>query len=96
MTFIMCVLIFALFTCIYYKFKNEATFRNQVIIIEAIARHIAECEEFEVEPLVYFYDMESYRETLYRWWDWGYTRILTPVKFEIIKPYIKEGVNDEK
>lgn len=95
MKFIMCVLVLLLLRELYLLFKNKATYHNQVIILEAIARHIAECEEYEVEPLVYFYDMESYRETLYRWWDWGYTRILPPVKYEIIKPFIKEGVNDD-
>lgn len=27
--------------------------------------------------------------TFYRWWDWGYTRILPKDKFEIIKPYLE-------
>lgn len=34
-------------------------------------------------------DMENYVVTLWRLWDWGYTRILPKDKFEIIKPYIE-------
>ena len=33
-------------------------------------------------------DMESDNKTLLRLWDWGYTRILPPEKFELIKPFI--------
>ena len=33
-------------------------------------------------------DMESYLKTVYRFWDWGYTRILPPDKFEKIQPYL--------
>lgn len=90
MTFIYFLLIFMLFICIYFWLKNKVTYCNHLIIIDAIARHIRACEECEVEPLVYFYDMEEYKTTLYRWWDWGYTRILDPVQYEIIKPFIKE------
>lgn len=34
-------------------------------------------------------DMESFDETLWRWWDWGCSRILPPKKYKIIKPYIR-------
>ena len=33
-------------------------------------------------------DEESYERTLYRLYDWGYTRILPADKMELIKPFI--------
>ena len=32
---------------------------------------------------------EPYNKTLFRFWDWGYTRIVLPEVFEKIKPYIE-------
>ena len=40
---------------------------------------------------VTYADMESYFKTVYRFWDWGYTRILPPDKFEKIQPYLNSG-----
>jgi hypothetical protein len=34
-------------------------------------------------------DMESYDETLFRLFDFGYENILPKEKYEIIRPYIK-------
>lgn len=41
---------------------------------------------YEVSPS----DMETYDSTLWRLWDWGYTRILPKEKFELVKPYIRD------
>ena len=38
----------------------------------------------------YEHDMEEYDQTFKRWWDWGYTRILPPAKYELVKPHIVE------
>lgn len=77
--------------CIGALFKNENTYRNRTIISDAIADYsmhkIDRCQWNSIE--VDFDDMESYEATFVRWWDWGYTRILPPEKFEIIKPYIR-------
>jgi hypothetical protein len=45
-------------------------------------------ENHNYSYLVDYNDEESYEKTLFRLWDWGYTRILPKDKFEIIKPYI--------
>lgn len=34
-------------------------------------------------------DLEDYDKTLWRLWDWGYTRILPKEKFDVIKPYLE-------
>lgn len=83
---IICILI--IIAGIFLLIKNEHTFRNQLIILEAIGEYsriqISKELDFEVELI----DMEPYAKTLFRLWDWGYTRILPKDKFEIIKPYI--------
>lgn len=73
------------------------TSKNQLIIAAAIfAYQNRMCDEHDwtssetVEFAVTYDDMESFDDTDKRWWDWGYTRILPPDKFEIIKPYIQD------
>lgn len=70
--------------------KNEVTCRMQIKISTAIYNYkVALIDE---DPLAKFEvdydDMEDYSETLIRFWDWGYKRILPRDKFEIIKPFI--------
>ena len=70
--------------------KNDITYENRCKIIDAILYYKIKCIDSEEEALVDNSDMESYDKTLYRLWDWGYTRILPEEKYEIIKPFIKE------
>jgi hypothetical protein len=74
--------------------KNEFTYRNQIIIVHAIHdynMYLIENGQFDINnPSVTYADMEDYDTTQKRFWDWGYTRILPPEKFELIKPFIKE------
>lgn len=70
--------------------KNNFTYKNQSIILEAICKyelHLIKEERYD-EIRVSFKDMESYDATQRRWYDWGYTRILPSEKFELIKPFI--------
>lgn len=79
--------------------KNEVTCRNHIKIIDAIYEYSINSlnKDFnnwqpgQPQPwnLVDTSDMENYDATLYRFWDWGYTRILPPDKFELIRPFIK-------
>lgn len=75
--------------------KNENACKNRCIIVNAIFEHhicalnsFDMLRHFEVE----YNDVEPYGKTLFRLYDWGYTRILPKEKYEIIKPYIKESV----
>lgn len=73
--------------------KVEVTYRNQMIIAKAIydysIRLIKEGHYDSSTFPVKYEDMEDFEVTFKRFWDWGYTRILSPEKFELIKPYIK-------
>lgn len=69
-------------------FKNVQTFLTHRKILDAIYLYRCHCIRKDVEPMVRFEDMESYDSTLFRFWDWGYKRILPPEKYEIIKPFI--------
>lgn len=68
--------------------KNANTHKNQTLIAKAICVYNMLCIERNEQAVVYYDDMEDYDKTLWRLWDWGYTRIIPKEKFEIIKPYI--------
>lgn len=72
--------------------KNKVTLRQHEKVINAIhAYSMKLIEEHRWEDIqVDFNDMEPYKRTMLRLWDWGHTRILPPEKYEIIKPYIME------
>lgn len=70
-------------------FKNKITYENVKKINEAIYVYQIDCIKNGVPSIVDYEYKEDYDKTLWRLWDWGYTRILPKGKFEIIKPYIK-------
>ena len=87
---IICLLISLLL--IFLLIKNENTTKNHLKIIDAINDYQNGCIKngaYDEILDVTFTDREDHNKTLYRIWDWGYTRILPKDKFEIIKPYIK-------
>ena len=93
---ILALLILGLIFAIMMVVKNNYTYSNHLTISDAIFEYrtyVCEHHDFSTGATppyeVDWSDMESYKKTLYRLWDWGYTRILPPDKFEIIKPYIK-------
>lgn len=79
--------------CIISIIKTEVTYRNQMIIAKAIYDYsvqLIEKGQYDRSTFpVKYEDMEDFEVTLKRFWDWGYKRILSPEKFELIKPYIK-------
>lgn len=90
--FCRCVIIFCLIGIavnIFFLIKNNNAYKNHIIIIEAIYEY---CREKNIDCNLFYMSMEDYDDTVNRFWDWGYTRILPPEQFELIKPYIKEGV----
>lgn len=69
--------------------KNDRTYRLQTLFIEAIDMYQTEkISKGEFTYDVEFDDLEEYNKTLFRMWDWGYTRLLPPEKLEIILPYV--------
>lgn len=83
------ILFIALMLLLVMMFKNDVTCRQQKRIANAIYVYGLVCIRSGAERKVDFDDMEHYDRTLFRFWDWGYTRILPPDKFEIIKDYVK-------
>ena len=57
-------------------------------IDNAIYLYRMQCFVEEDEPLVDYSDMESFVKTMLRICDFGYSRILPPDKFELVKDYI--------
>lgn len=92
LTILIVVLIICLLFFTILNFKNMNTAKNQIRILNAITDYQDDCVKKDMykEALnVTIQDKEDYDKTLWRLWDWGYTRILPKDKFEIIKPYIK-------
>ena len=72
--------------------KCAFTHRNQMIILDAIYDYqMYQLDNGRLDHIddVTFDDMEEWDTTQKRFWDWGYTRILPPEKFELIKPFIR-------
>lgn len=77
--------------------RNDNTFKNQMIISNAINLYQVDMialRNYDFE--VVFEDMESYEDTYKRWLDWGYEHILPPAKYEIVKPYIAAAITQYK
>lgn len=84
---VVCVELLFFFFMIY---RNYVTFKNRNIISAAIHDyHLYELHH-DREWLVDYEDKEPYDQTLWRFWDFGYTRILPKEKYEIVKEYIKQ------
>lgn len=88
-TFMLSFLSTTLVLVVFFLIKNFNTYKNQVIIVEAIYKCAIDCISNHKEPFVDYSEMEDYDSTLFRFWDWGYTRILPKEKYEIIKPYVE-------
>ena len=95
MSFIMTVLLVVIFYGILLLFKMKNTYENQKIILDAIVGYDDDYNDLS-KTLELMGNMESYSSTVFRLWDWGYTRILPKEDFELIKPYIQEKRNGNK
>lgn len=91
------VILIVLF-CVLLMAKNDNAYKNRMKISQAIydrqqalirkAYNYDDPEFFKIARLVNYSDIECYFKTVFRLWDWGYTRILPEDKFKLIKPYI--------
>lgn len=85
------ILLCILALCAVAMIRSEVAFKNGMIIIEAIYHyqmHMIAIGNYIFD--VTYDDMMPYGKIMLRFWDFGYTRILPPDKYEIIKPYIVE------
>ena len=89
---IVILLLIAEFFLLILLVKNDITCRMHLKINDAIfAYKMARLGEYDFEgiDIVEFSDAENYDKTLFRIWDWGYTRLLPKDKYELIKDYIQ-------
>lgn len=94
MIFVLIILLVMLAVGIFLVTKNENTYQKQMIVSYAIYLYAIDMIHRGIfESEVDWDDIESYMATLFRLWDWGYTRLLPPEKYEIIKPYIEEAID---
>lgn len=72
------------------RIKNNNTFTQRMRVMFGITCYITNnahsLKEGDVEKL--FDSMESYDDTLYRLWDWGYKNIVSEDTYEKIKVYL--------
>lgn len=80
-----CMFMFSIFLAI----KNHTTFKNRIMILDAILAYRTDCAIQYVNAVVDYEDMEDYNKTLFRFYDFGYKHILPEDKFKIIEPYLK-------
>ena len=73
----------------WFLIKNEVTYKNHHKILDAIMCYADNTENYGY-ALILMGKMESYDETLWRWWDFGCKNILPRWDYEQIKPYIEE------
>lgn len=88
------LVIFLMAVLLIMAIKNYITYINHKVIMDAIYNYYIDClakERHNYRDDVAYVDMEPYDKTLFRLYDWGYTRILPKEKYEIIKPYIEEN-----
>ena len=78
--------------CIYLILKNTNTYNMHYKLSNAIHTYnISVIDKHEYDKTISYDIMEEYNATLWRLFDWGYTRILPPDILELVKPYIEEG-----
>lgn len=88
--FLQVVVLTGLCACVFGLIRNEVVGSQRSRIIDAIHKYHLDCLRKDVEECVSYCDMETYDDTMLRFWDFGYTNILPKDKFEIIKPYIDD------
>ena len=86
MIIILNTIIITLLIVIIFQRKVINSLEQRTLIKQAILKYRMETHNTDI----WHTDVESFGKTLWRLWDWGYTRILPKEKFELIKPYIKK------
>ena len=78
--------------CLYMILKSENACSMHLKLLKAIdAYNISSIDKREYDKIIPYDLLEDYDTTLWRLFDWGYTRILPPDILELVKPYIEEG-----
>lgn len=93
----MCISIFILIVTVIVYFKNNNTYKNHMIILNAIAKYNwAAILEDQCDKRIEYACIESYYKTLFNLFDWGYKNLVPRDVYKRIEPFIdKENWKDE-
>lgn len=89
--------VFILIVMVILHFKNNNTYKNYMILLNAIAEHnCAVILEDRCDKRISYECIESYYKTLFNLFDWGYKNLVPRDVYKRIEPFIdKENWKDE-
>lgn len=89
--------VFILIVMVILYFKNSNTYKNHIILLNAIAEHNrAAILEDQRDKCISYECIESYYKTLFNLFDWGYKNLVPRDVYKRIEPFIdKENWKDE-
>lgn len=93
----MFISVFILIAMIILLLKNNNTYKNHIILLNAIAEHnrVAILED-QCDKRISYECIESYYKTLFNLFDWGYKNLVPRDVYKRIEPFIdKENWKDE-
>ena len=74
--------------CFYILIKITNDDKNFDKIFKAINRYAEDTKDYET-AIKMIDSLEDFDDTLFRFWDWGYKKILPKEYYQLIKPYIR-------
>lgn len=83
--------VFILIAIVILYFKNNNTYKNHIILLNAIAEHNrAAILEDQCDKCISYECIESYIKTLFNLFDWGYKNLVLRDVYKRIEPFIDE------
>ncbi len=83
--------IFILISMVILHLKNNNTYKNHIIILNAIAKHnCAAILEDQCNKCIEYGCIESYYLSLFNLFDWGYKNLVPRDVYKRIEPFIDE------
>jgi len=83
--------VFILIAMVILYFKNNNTYKNHIILLNAIAEHNrAAILEDQCDKCISYECIESYNKTLFNLFDWGYKNLVPRDVYKRIEPFIDE------
>ena len=83
--------VFILIAMVILYFKNKNTYKNHMILLNAIAKHnCAAMLDDQCDKRIDYGCIESYNKTLFNLFDWGYKNLVPRDVYKRIEPFIDE------
>lgn len=83
--------VFILIVMVILLFKNNNTYKNHIILLNAIAEHNrAAILKDQYDKRISYACIESYCKTLFNLFDWGYKNLVPRDVYKRIEPFIDE------